>query len=79
MHSAVVSSVRIFWNGCQELSDKERVHELKGIVIALLHHVTNVETDTFFSPSYQVYQTDVILLYEKYENIIAFRVTPHAR
>ena len=29
MHSALVSSVRIFWNGCRELSDKERVHELK--------------------------------------------------
>ena len=29
MHSFLVSSVRIFWNGCRELSDKERVHELK--------------------------------------------------
>ena len=97
MHSALVSSVRILWNGCRELSDKERVHELKvnksdcHCIVASWHQCSNKsnvilsrsqpgvsfwDTDTFFSPSYQVYQTDVIWLYEKYESMVAFRVTP---
>ena len=97
MHSALVSSVRIFWNGCRELSDKERVHELKvnksdcHCIVASWHQCSNKsnvilsrsqpgvsfwDTDTFFSPSYQVYQTDVIGLYEKFESMVAFRVTP---
>ena len=50
MHSALVSSVRIFWNGCRELSDKERVHELKVNCHCIVAYDTNVETDTFSFP-----------------------------
>ena len=59
MHSFLVSSVRIFWNRCRELSDKERVHELKVNCHCIVASWHQCRDRYFFFPSYQVHQTDV--------------------
>ena len=79
MHSAVVSSVRIFWNRCRELSDKERVHALKVNCHCIVAYDTNVDTDTFSFPHTRSIRRMSFCCMKNIESIIAFRGTPQCK
>ena len=79
MHSFLVSSVRIFWNRCRELSDKERVHELKVNCHCIVAYDTNVDTDTFSFPHTRSIRRMSFCCMKNIESIIAFRGTPQCK
>ena len=79
MHSFLVSSVRIFWNRCRELSDNERVHELKVNCHCIVAYDTNVDTDTFSFPHTRSIRRMSFCCMKNIESIIAFRGTPQCK